>query len=168
MSDTLLYIGALLIAFQFVGRIGFASSVLVLPFALPIRPLLNKLTEKSKTKRTFKDVVKQVCLVILFILSTIIFLAVGTALLPIMFIYFFVGLPILWINGVLNLLYRKSLEPWKDVYFIIFHGYLKILNAKTELSDEELWKSTKEKKVPFLAFFGLLCITAGFILRQMN
>ena len=42
MEQTLLFIGAMLVAFQYVGDIGYASSLFALPFALPIKPLLKK------------------------------------------------------------------------------------------------------------------------------
>jgi hypothetical protein len=165
MANILLYTGTILIAFQIVGDIGYISTIIALPLALPIKPLLNKFTQKQKGKRKFKHFASRTGYFILFLISALVFIAVGIALSPVMLVYLFIGRPLLALNTVLNILYRKSLEPWKDMYISGVRSALKALNVKKKVTDENLWKIPKQKEVPFLALFGVVCVSAGFILQ---
>ena len=83
-----------------------------------------------------------------------------------MLIYFFVGRPLLFINTLLNLLFEKSMTPWKDFYIFLVKETFRKRGIKTKLTGDELWEKRKEKgEKPFIAFIGLLFIVAGFILQ---
>ena len=189
MENTLLFIGAMLVAFQYVGDIGYASSLFALPFALPIMPLLRKVgltfvwaiplkgkweITKPKTKcKLVKFYIVQVGWWILFILSGTLLVVATITLSPIMLVYYFVGRPLLAINTLLNQLFEKSMAPWKDLYIFFLKEYLRFWRMKTKLTDNELWEKRNEKwekrnekgEKPFLAFIGLLFIVAGFVLQ---
>ena len=182
MEQTLLFIGAMLVAFQYVGDIGYASSLFALPFALPIKPLLKKvgltivwaipLKAEWKIEKPPQKLVKfyivQACWWILFVSSLILFSVITITLLPIMLIYYFVGRPLLFINTLLNLLFEKSMTQWKDLYIFLLKETFKIRRIKTKLTDDELWEKRKEKgEKPFIAVIGLLFIEAGFILQLL-
>ena len=164
----LLYVGTILVAFQIVGNIGYISSLITLPLALPIKSLLNKSMQEQEGKWKFRDFASRTGYFILFVISALVFLAVGTAMLPVMVVYFFIGQPLLAINTILNILYHKSLEPWKNEFLSQFHLTLAFRKIETKLTDEEIWRNTRERKIPFLALFGLVCITVGFILQFMQ
>jgi len=164
----LLFVGAILLAFQIAGNIGYISSIITLPLALPIKPLLNKSMQEQKGKRKFRDFASRTGYFILFIISALVFLVVGTVMLPVMIVYLFIGQPLLAINTILNVLYHKSLEPWRDEFFSQFHLTLAFRKIETKLTDEEIWKKTREKEIPFLALFGVVCLTVGFILQLVQ
>ncbi len=164
----LLYVGTILVAFQIVGNIGYISSIITLPLALPIKPLLNKSMQKQKGKRKFRDFASRTGYFILFVISAVVFLAVGTAMLPVMVVYVFIGQPLLAVNTILNIFYHKSLEPWKEEFFLQLHLTLAFRKIETKITDEEIWKRTREKEVPFLALFGVVCVTVGFILQLIQ
>ena len=182
MENTLLFIGAMLVSFQYVGKIGYASSLFALPFSLPIRPLLRKIgftlvwaippkgkwtiTKPTSKRKLAKFYIAQVGWWILFVPSLTLAFVATIVLSPIMFVYFFVGLPLLTINTLLNRLFEKSLAEWKDLYLFLLKENLKSRKMKTKLSDNELWEKRKEQgEKPFIAFIGLLFIVAGFILQ---
>lgn len=182
MEQTLLFIGAMLVAFQYVGDIGYTSTLFSMPFALPIRPIMRKIgltftmalpikaewnIRKPSQKRA-KFYIVQIAWWILFILSTTLFIVVSIALSPIMFVYLFIGRPILSINKLLNLIMEKSMAPWKDVYIFFLRESLRIWRIETKHTDDELWAKRKQKgEKPFIAFIGLLFIVAGFILQLL-
>jgi hypothetical protein len=164
-ANALLYIGAVLIAFQIVGKIGYISTIVVLPFALPIKPLLNKFTQQQKEKRKFTGLAFRTGYFILFLIVALMLIAVSVALSPVMLVYLFIGRPLLALNTGLNILYRKSLEPWRDMYISGVRSLLNIRKVKRKVTDEYLWQIPKQKEVPFLALFGVVCLTVGFILQ---
>jgi len=181
----------MLVAFQYVGDIGYASSLFALPFALPIKPLLKKvgltivwaiplkakweITKPTSKRKLVKFYIVQVGWWILFVSSSTLFVVAAVALSPIMLIYYFVGRPLLFINTLLNLLFEKSMAPWKDSFVFLLKEYLKFRRMKIKLSDNELWEKRNEKwkkrnekgEKPFIAFIGLLFIVAGFILQLL-
>jgi hypothetical protein len=165
IANVLLYIGAILIAFQIIGDIGYISTIVVLPFALPIKPLLSKFTQQHKEKRKSTDLAFRTGYFILFLIVALMLIAVSIALSPVMLVYLFIGRPLLALNTGLNILYRKSLEPWRDMYFSGVRSLLNVRRVKRKVTDEYLWQITKQKEVPFLALFGVVCLTVGFILQ---
>ncbi len=182
MEQTLLFIGAMLVAFQYVGDIGYASSLFALPFTLPIRPLMTKIgltvnfalpikaTWEIKTPSQKRVIfyITQVAWWILFILVVTIATIITAVLSPIMMVYFFIGRPLLLINKLLNSLYETSLTPWQDLYSLMMRLSLKRMKINKEFTDKELWEMRKQKgEKPFIAFIGLLFIVAGFILQLL-
>jgi hypothetical protein len=43
LAETLLFVGTMLVAFQYVSDIGYIATLFSMPFALPIKPLMKKL-----------------------------------------------------------------------------------------------------------------------------
>lgn len=189
MEQTLLFVGAMLVAFQYVSNIGYVATLFSMPFALPIKPLMKKLGLSYKrvspvqlgfqidqpTERMVRNKIMQVIWWSLFILSVAIFATVTIATQPIMIAYLLVGRPLLGINKLLNLIYEKTTSQWDIVYLVIMQNginfmqnVLKIKTTKKRYSDEDLLKIRKEKgELPFLAFIGLICIVVGFILQLL-
>ena len=180
MEQTLLFIGAMLVAFQYVGDIGYASTLITMPFALPIKPLMRKIglnvnmalpikavwEIKTPSQKRVKFYVIQVAWWILFVLSVTIFILISLISLPIMLVYYLIGKPLLCVNKLLNLLYEKSVTPWQDVFYMAMRLILADQKIERKFTNKELWELRKKKgELPFLAFIGLLCIIAGFILQ---
>lgn len=181
MAQILLFVGAMLVAFQYVGDIGYIATLFSMPFALPLQPLMKKVGLSYKrvspiqlgfqidqpTEGTTRNRLMTIIWWILFILSMIVFLAVTIATQPIMLAYVLICRPLLGINKLLNLVYEKTITPWNFLYLTIMQNYInKIKTTKKKYSDNELLKIRKKKgEIPFLAFIGLLCIVAGFILQ---
>lgn len=181
MAQILLFVGAMLVAFQYVGDIGYVATLFSMPFALPLQPLMKKVGFSYKrvspiqlgfqidqpTERTTRNRMMTIILWILLILSTIVFVVVSIATQPIMIAYFLICRPLLGINKLLNRIYEKSIAPWNFLFLTIMQSYInKIRTTKKRYSDKELLKIRKKKgEIPFLAFIGLLCIVAGFILQ---
>jgi len=166
-ANILLYVGTILIAFQIVGNIGFVSTIISLPLAIPIPFFLKKFTQKYTGKRR-AVIAKKTGYFSLFLLTTLVFITVGVALSPIIILYTFVGRPLLFLNKALNIIYRKSVEPWKDFYLTMLRATLKANNVKKKLSNDDLWKITFQKEVPFLALFGVVCVTIGFVFQLIS
>ncbi len=187
MEQTLLFVGTMLVAFQYVSDIGYIATLFSMPFALPIKPLMKKLGLSYKrvspvklsfqmdqpTERRMRNKIIQIIWWLLFILSVAIFATVTIATQPIMIAYLLIGRPLLGINKLLNLIYEKTISEWDIVYLVIMQNTinfmqsgLKIKTTKKKYSDKDLLKIRKEKgELPFLAFIGLICIVAGFILQ---
>jgi len=187
LAQILLFIGALLVAFQYVGDIGYAATLFSAPFVLPLKPIMNKLgiaikktsstqlsIEMKKSRaRTKMFKVTQVFWWILLILTVCFFAIITVVTQPIMIAYLMVGRPLLGINKLLNFLYEKFFSQWQDIYLVGINNYLavtkkyfRIQTTKEKYTDEE-WLEIRKKKgeLPFLAFIGLLCIIAGFVLQ---
>ncbi|MFC1911708.1 hypothetical protein ACFLXG_00920 [Chloroflexota bacterium] len=182
MEQTLLFIGAMLVAFQYVGEIGYTSTLFSLPFTLPIKPLMKKIgltvimalppkvewNIRKPSEKKVKFYTIQVVWWMLFILSIISGTVVAIALSPIMFVYLFIGRPLIRINKLLNLIMEKSMTPWKDEYIFYLRESLKFWRIEIQSTDAELWEARKQRgEKPFVAFIGLLCIIAGFILQLL-
>lgn len=181
LAQILLFVGAMLVAFQYVGDIGYIATLFSMPFALPLQPLMRKLGLGYKRvtpiqlgfqidqpiQRITRNKMIRAVWWILFILSTIVLLAVTIATQPIMIAYLLISRPLMGINKLLNLIYEKTIAPWNFLYLTIMQSYIsKIGMTKKKYSDRELLKIRKKKgEIPFLAFVGLLCIVAGFILQ---
>lgn len=177
----MLFVGAMLVAFQYVGDIGYIATLFSMPFALPVQPLMKKLGLSYKrvtpiqlgfqldqpAERTTRNRTMRIVWWTLFILSTIVLFAVTIATQPIMIAYILISRPLVGINKLLNRIYEKSIAPWNFLYLTIMQSYIdKIRMTKKKYSDKELLKIRKKKgEIPFLAFIGLLCIIAGFILQ---
>jgi len=171
----------MLVAFQYVGDIGFIASLFSLPFSLPLKPLAKKLGISYErvspiqlsfhmdqpTEKTTHSRLSATIWWILLVLSMIVLVAVTIATSPIMLAYLLVCRPLLGINKLLNLVYKKTISQWDFVYLTIMQNLMsKTRIIKKKYSDNELLRMREEKgEIPFLAFIGLLCIVAGFILQ---
>ena len=89
MSEILLFIGTLLIAFQIAGKISFVSEIFVLPLVFPIDFLEEKKQQKIYTRGKFKDIMRTSTYNFLFFIYFIVSITVMIALLPVYFVYFF-------------------------------------------------------------------------------
>ena len=189
MPQILLFVGTLLVAFQYVGNIGYAATLISMPFALPLSPLMRKLgigykrispmqlgfrLDEQTDRQTRNRFVRAIWWILLFV-SIIIFFIIWLATLPIMLAYLLVCRPLLGINKILNLIYQKAISPWDVIYLIGMHQHIHIMQkmgiktTKKHYSDKQLLKIRKKQgEIPFLAFFGLLCIAAGFVLELIG
>ena len=186
LAQMLLFVGAMLVAFQYVGDIGYTATLLSMPFSLPLPPLMRKLGISFKrvspmqlgfqisdqTTGVTRNKFIRVIWWILFIFTAILFSAVTLVTQPIMLAYLFIGRPLLGINKILNDIYQTSMNPWDLIYLtrmqqnIHMMQKMGIKTTKKHYSDKQLLKIRNKKgELPFLAFFGLLCIAAGFILE---
>ena len=187
MAQTFLFVGAILVAFQYVGDIGYIATLFSMPFALPIQPLMKKLGLSYKrvspvqlsfqidqpTERKIRSKMIRVIWWVLFILSIIIFSIVTLATQPIMIAYLLICRPLLGINKLLNLIYEKTISQWDIIYLVnmqnrinFMQNVLKIKTTKKRYSDKDLLRIRKEKgEIPFVAFIGLIFLVAGFILQ---
>jgi len=187
LAQTLLFVGTMLVAFQYVSDIGYIATLFSMPFALPLQPLMKKLGLSYKrvspvqlgfqieqpTKRTTRNRMIQIIWWILFILSIIVFSIVTIATQPIMIAYVLICRPLLGINKLLNLIYEKTISQWDFIYLVmmqnnirIMQNVFKIKTTKKKYSDKDLLKIRKNKgEIPFVAFIGLICIVAGFVLQ---
>ena len=177
----------MLVAFQYVSDIGYIATLFSMPFALPIQPLMKKLGLSYKrvspvqlgfqidqpTEKTKRNKIVLLGWWILFIFSAVIFSAVTIATQPIIIEYVLICRPLLGINKLLNLIYEKTISQWDFIYLVmmqnninIMQNVFKIKTTKKKYSDKDLLKIRKKKsEIPFVAFIGLLCIVAGFILQ---
>jgi len=187
LAQTFLFVGAILVAFQYVGDIGYIATLFSMPFALPIQPLMKKLGLSYKrvspvqlsfqidqpTERKIRSKMIRVIWWVLFILSIIIFSIVTLATQPIMIAYLLICRPLLGINKLLNLIYEKTISQWDIIYLVnmqnrinFMQNVLKIKTTKKRYSDKDLLRIRKEKgEIPFVAFIGLIFLVAGFILQ---
>lgn len=189
MPQILLFIGTMLVAYQYVGDIGYVVTLLSLPFSLPLSPLMKKLGISFKrfsyTQLGFEisentiGVARNKCVRliywILFIITAILFSVVTLITQPIMWAYLIIGRPLLGINKMLNAVYQSSINPWDIIYLTQMQQHIHIMQKmgiktkKKHYSDKQLLKIREQKgELPFIAFFGLLCIIAGFILQLIQ
>jgi len=164
----LLYVGTILIGFQYLSKMGYIQTIINLSFARVIPPIINKLMHPSTKKNKFKKMTEKAVFIILFILLFIL-LIVGTIVLsPFLLIELFIGRPLMWINFRLNRLLLKLMEPWKDIYFTGVRAGIKGQRTNIKPTDKNLWKIAEQNQVPFLALFGVVCVTVGFILQLVQ
>ena len=180
MEKTLLFIGAMLVAFQYVSDIGYVATLFSVPFILPLKPIMNKLglyiEKSSPIKLSFKwnppkgnskkFIVTQVILWLIFIILVILSGVITLLTQPIMIVYFIIGRPLLGMNKLLNLLHEKFFTQCSNRYLAFSKKYFGTQTTKDQYSDEE-WLEIHKKKgeLPFLAFIGLLFIITGFIIQ---
>ena len=139
MAETFLFVGTILLAFQYVGDIGYVSTLLAMPFALPLPPLMKKLgynfNRVSTTQLGFEINEKTPAVTrnkfvrgvwwLLFICTVICFGAVFLITQPIMWAYFLIGRPLLAINKALNIIYRTSISPWNMIYLTMLQWQIR-------------------------------------------
>jgi hypothetical protein len=168
----------MLVAFQYVGDIGYIGTLFSMPFALPLQPLMRKLginyrrvtpiqLHLQMDQPTESRWMIRAIWWILFALSTIVFAVVSIATQPIMLAYLLISRPLMGINKLLNLAYEKSVAPWDFLFLTLVQGYIsKMGMTNKKYADRELLKIRKKKgEIPFLALIGVLCIVAAFILH---
>jgi hypothetical protein len=147
LINVLRYVGTILIGFQIVGQIGYVDTLLSLPLAIPIIPLFNRFADRSNENRA-----KRAFYFNLFLINSLIFIAVGIGLSPLMVLYF-ASMLLLDINRMLNSLLRYSMKPWKDIYLFGLHFNLN-LTSKLEddvFTDNHLWDIPIEKRDSFFS-----------------
>lgn len=183
----MLFLGTMLVAFEYLGDIGYIATFISMPFALPIQPLMKKLGLSYKrvspvqlglqidksTEKTVLNKMKQVVWWILLILSMSIFTIVTIVTQPIMLTYLLICRPLLGINKIMNYIYQRTISPWDFIYLVgmqntinVMHDVFNIKTTKKKFSDTDLLKIRKKKgEIPFVGFIGLICIIVGFILQ---
>jgi len=164
-ANVLLYVGTILIAFQIVGKMGYLQTIVNLAFARAIVPMRDKFMLTSKAKNKFRVTPG---FVVLFILSMTPLIIGTVAFSPFLLIELFIGRPLMLLNRALNVLLLKLMEPWKDIYFTGVRAALKGRRTKTKPTDRNLWGIAQKNEVPFLALFGVVCLTAGFVLQLVQ
>jgi len=189
MAEIFLFIGTILVAFQIVGDIGYIATIFSMPFALPILPLMRKVglkyTRPSPSQLGFEMVygkdrnklrfVSQFGWWTLLILVGAMFIIVTAATQPIMLAYMLICQPLLGINKLLNLIYKKTIEPWDFIYLVMMQKNINAMHAlnirttKRNYSDKSLLKIRNKKgEIPFVAFIGVLFIIVGFIFQLIK
>lgn len=161
----LLYIGTILIGSEYVSKMGYLLTILVLPLTRGIRPLVDRLMRPPAKRSKFRAVTDKTGLTILLILWVLLLVAATIAFLPFLVIGVVIGQPLMWINIGLNKLLLRLMEPWKDIYFAGVRGGIKGRRTRIKPTDQNLWRIAQENRIPFLALFGVACVTAGFILQ---
>lgn len=187
LSQTLLFVGAMLVAFQYVSNIGYVATLFSMPFALPLNPLMKKLGVSFKREspsqlgvqidqqkeRTRRQKWMRIIWWILFLLSVIISVTATLLTLPIQIMHLVIFRPLIGINKLLNKIYEKAIAPWDIIYLVMtqkgihaLQNTFKVKTIKKTYSDKDLLKIRAEKgELPFLAYIGLLCIITGFVLQ---
>jgi hypothetical protein len=162
-SDTLRYVGTVLIGFQLVSKMGYIQSFINLALAMPIRRLVNSLPSVVKGE----SVPKKGGLLILGIFSVIL-LSVGTlALSPFLLAEILIGRPLVFLNSLLNWLLLRLMEPWKEIYFAEVRASVKGMRIRHKPTDRRLWDIAKKTEVPFIGLSGIICVTLGFIMKAV-
>jgi hypothetical protein len=164
----LLYVGAILIGSQYVGKMGYIQTIINLSFARTLPPVINKLMRTPTKKNKFKQRTEKAGLVITLILLFILLTVATIVLSPFLLIELFIGRPLMWVNFRLNRLLLKLMEPWKEIYFTGVRAVIKGQRTRIKPTDKNLWAIAEENKVPFLALIGVVCVTAGFILQLVG
>ncbi len=184
MANVFLFIGAILVAYQYVGDIGYLATLLSAPFGLTIKPLMKRLgldIKKSNNQLSFqtrqlkvkRPMIQQITLWFFLLFSIILFAFVTLITQPIMVAYWVIGIPLMNLNKLLNLVYEEFFSQWQDIYLVTLRNsltirkkYFGITTKKANYSDHELLDIRKKKgELPFLGFLGLLFILAGFVLQ---
>jgi hypothetical protein len=198
LSEIFLFIGTILVAFEVVKDIGFDQSLFALPLAYPVNVAMKRIGvvikrdtywslkyERQKvTKQSVSDRVKYILWIICFFVSAICLTAFVIVCTPLMMVLG-IGRILDTVNQLLNIAYKWSFQPWEDIYFVATNITLKYMNKATKLkllgwlfkktviqeraTNSELKQALKKKgNLPFVAFIGLLLITAGFVLQLFN
>jgi hypothetical protein len=167
-ATILLYVGTILIGSVYVSNMGYLSTILLLPFTRGFKPIFKKLMKPPKRTNKILSALERTALSIVFIFYAILITIWFFITLPFLIIQFFIGMPLLYINNLLNKLLLKSMEPWKDIYFTNIRKRVKDKHTNIEPTDENLWRIAEQNRVPFLALFGVVCATIGFILKLVS
>jgi len=167
-ATILLYVGTILVGSVYVSKMGYLSSILLLPFTRGFKPIFRKLTKPPKRKNKVISILEKTVLYVVLLLYFGIITIWFFITLPFLLIQICLGMPLLFVNNLLNKLLLKSIEPWKEVYFSKIRERVKGKPTNIKPTDENLWRIAEENKVPFLALFGVLCATIGFILKLVS
>ncbi len=161
----LLYIGTILIGSEYISKMCYLLTIFVLPLTKGIKPLAGRLMRPQEKSSKFRAVTEKTGLTILLILWVLLLVTATIAFLPFLVIGIGIGQPLMWINIGLNKLLLRLMGPWKDIYFARVCGGIKGRRTRIKPTDQNLWRIAQENRAPFLALFGVVCVTAGFILK---
>ncbi|MFC1942822.1 hypothetical protein ACFLWU_06390 [Chloroflexota bacterium] len=164
----LLYIGTILIGAEYVGNMGYISTIVVLPLSRGIKRLFERLMSPTKESNKLKAGFEIFSLTLLFLLWVLIILIAALVLSPFLIIQFIIGMPLLRLNNWLNKLKLISMEDWKDTYYQGVRAKIKGKQTNIKPTDENLWRVAEQSRVPFLALFGVVCVTIGFIFQLLK
>lgn len=167
-ATILLYVGAILIGVEAVGKMGYLSTLILLPLTYGLKPLANKLMEDTRKNNSKRQLVKKTLLFVSFIIYGVTVLIGSVLLSPFLIVEYLIGQPLLLLNEGLNKLLLVSISPWKENLFAQVRAGVKGRQTTIEPTDDNIWQILQKSKIPFLGIFGIICVTIGFIFQLLS
>ncbi len=164
VSDLLIYIGTLLIGFEFVRKLNKLELMLVLIAAWPIAPIVNrfpKLLRKKPidwNKHSNKIKPQKMSYSILFIIF----------LLPvsiISFVLFLLFESLNDFNKILNWLWRKILGRFRPMTKVVAKLTVEKVKRYRGISVREVVDEIQYREIPFLPIVGIILVIISFIMQ---
>jgi hypothetical protein len=166
MSDILLYVGTVLIAFQLVGDLSHLFALLLHSFG-QLATALGSPREKPtpQQRNVFLKALKSILRQVLLLLLLIAVLAV-TVVISVVWV---VGRFLMYINAKLNGAYASAIDPRTTNYIDIGRALAALMGKdKPAISDLEIWKRIRQRGFAFVGLIGIIILSAGFALQLLG
>lgn len=165
LSNILLYVGTLLIAFELVGNLSHLFA-LSLHFVGQLAELLVKPEEDKSPKvvntflNSFITTPMQATLVLLLVFAV--------ALCAVLLTIWIVGTFLRVINIGLNSLYARIIDPRKTAYLRWARLCIDLVGkGDPNKSDLDIWEEIKKRDFRFVGLIGIIVLSVGFIMQLM-
>lgn len=164
----LAYIGAVLIAFQFVREAkiisGFKSlqALVGMLLAWPFRPYLNAIGSQRKS---LKIPVIKTPLLILLIIYALIFLIIMLPITVVFYLFYFIIVPLELIHFGVNKLYFISQKGYQPTYGFLTRITLNSSKRYKNITEKQVINGLQKREIPVLPIIGVILITIAFIME---
>lgn len=166
ISNILIYVGTLLIAFQLVGDLSHLFALLLHSLGQVARALGPPKEKPAPQKRgVFVKLLKSTPRQVLLLLLLVVVLAV-TAVVSVVWV---VGRFLILINAKLNSAYASATDPRKTDYIDTGRAFLVLMGKdRPAISSLEMWERVKQRGFPFVGLVGIVILSAGFALQLLG
>ena len=161
----LIYVGTMLIGFEFVRKLNRLELMLVLIAVWPISPIINAfpITARQREKFKWSNISKSFSL--LKMIYTIILLPFLVPLSLISLLAYIFTELLNAVDKLLNLLWKRLITRYEESS----RKFAGILIERTKryrgLSSKGAVREMKNRKIPFLPVIGIILITIGLVMR---
>lgn len=166
VSNILIYMGTLLIAFQLVGDLSHLFALLLHSFGQVARALGPPKEKPAPHRRgvvvnVLKSTLRQV-----FLLLLLVVVLAATVVISVVWV---VGRVLMLINAKLNSAYAGAIDPRKTDYIDTGRAFLALMGKdRPAISSLEIWERVKQRGFPFVGLVGIVILSAGFALQLLG
>jgi hypothetical protein len=156
----LIYVGTLLIAYEFIRESKDIQALIGLIFGWPVRNFLNRMAIGRKSE---KENIKRPNIILVFL-----YLILLPAMFLLMIIFYLLDL-ILGIldtiHNLVNIFYLKAQKEYKPTYKFWIRVNLRMLEQNKKVTEQQVIDKLQERKIRILPIIGVVLITISFIIQ---
>ena len=164
----LAYIGAMLIAFEFVREaklikgFKYLQALVGMLLAWPFKPYLNVM---SSQRKSLKIPIIKTPLTILLIIYALIFLIIMLPITVVFYLFYFIITPLELIHFGVNKLYFISQKGYRPTYGFWARTTLNSSKRYKNITEKQVINELQKREIPILPIIGVILITSAFIMQ---